>query len=68
MTHTKTFPTTKRAAMYHYARSCRNRDKRAYAEAFTRYLLGETDIEPDRGALSYMGAQAVRLTLRDLVR
>jgi hypothetical protein len=50
-----------------YIRSIRNPLKRQYAEAFARYLAsGEEGPEPDRGALSYMGAQAVRLRLYDL--
>lgn len=59
------------AAGMRYARSCRNREKRAYAVAYLAYLLHspiESYNEPNAHTydLSYMGAQAVRLSLNDI--
>ncbi len=59
------------AAGMRYVRSCRNREKRAYALAYLAHLIA-----PDRWpvpstacyALSYMGAQAVRLSLAEAVK
>ena len=56
-------------ALTRYARSCRNRVKRQYAEDYADYLDGFTEQEPSRPeTLSYMGAQAVRLSLADIAR
>jgi hypothetical protein len=45
-------------------RKYRNPVKRQYAEDYADYLDGFRDVEPERPAnLSYMAAQAVRLTL-----
>lgn len=57
------------AAMLRYAYSCRNREKRAYAIAYIATLLLEW-AEPSRDCydLSYMGAQAVRLSLCDIAK
>jgi hypothetical protein len=55
-----------------YVRRIRNAQKRSYADAYARYLLGERD-EPTRvivqseAGLSYMAAQAVRLELHDML-
>ena len=47
-----------------YVRGIRNKAKRDYAERYLAWLLnGEEGPEPDSTGLSYMGAQAVRLTL-----
>jgi hypothetical protein len=49
-----------------YARSIRNPDKRAYAEAYIQWAKdGYKGDDPSRGGLSVMGAQAVRLQLAD---
>ncbi len=48
-----------------YLRSIRSPAKKAYAKAYATFLeVGGT--EPERGTLSYMGAQAVRMHLSDL--
>jgi hypothetical protein len=46
-----------------YVRRIKNPDKRAYADQYLQYLLGQVKPEPERGALSVMAAQAVRLQL-----
>ncbi len=52
------------AAMLRYAYGCRNREKRAYAIGYTAHLLtGVAEPARDCFDLSYMGAQAVRLSL-----
>lgn len=48
-----------------YIRGIRNAAKRAYAEAYARHMRHEGP-EPERGALSYMAAQAVRIQLTSL--
>lgn len=49
-----------------YIASIRNPDKKAYAELYWAWLSsGKKGIEPSRGSLSFMAAQAVRLTLYD---
>ena len=49
-----------------YIHSIRNAAKRTYAESYAKFLdAGEPEgQEPARDKLSYMGAQAVRLSLR----
>lgn len=50
-----------------YIRSIRNAAKRAYAEQYLKwYTNPPTEAEPDRGALSYMGAQAVRINIAEI--
>ena len=47
-----------------YVQSIRNRAKQDYAKAYAWHLKqGEVGDSPDRGKLSYMAAQAVRLRL-----
>lgn len=54
-------------SMESYIASIRNRDKHAYASAYARWIHeGERGDPPDRGKLSYMAAQAVRLNLREI--
>lgn len=57
------------AAVYaarRYLGAIRNKPKQAYAIAYLKWMRGD-GLEPERPAgLSVMGAQAVRLALRDL--
>lgn len=49
-----------------YVRRIKNENKKKYARAFLEYILsGGT--EPDKGELGEMGAQAVRIQLRQLL-
>ena len=48
-----------------YAARIRNAAKRGYADAYIAHLLGDAP-EPHRGALSFMGAQAVRHRLAEI--
>jgi hypothetical protein len=48
-----------------YVHSIRNAHKRRYADLYLEYKLGRRP-EPQPIGLSLMGAQAVRLALRDL--
>lgn len=59
----------KAAEMARYIRSCRNAEKRAYAEHFTAFLL-RMSAEPDTAAygLSYRGTQAVRMSLCNIFK
>lgn len=50
-----------------YVHRIRNQRKRAYAAAYWRFLRG-VDPEPERGELSVMAAQAVRMELREIMR
>lgn len=45
-----------------YIRAIRNEDKRHYAGLYWQFINGNT-YKPDDRALSYMAAQAVRLSL-----
>lgn len=56
------------AAIVRYVKSCRSAEKGSYAIAFGAFLLGLAP-EPDRRQwlLSYMGAQAVEMSLTDAV-
>jgi len=57
------------ALMMRYARSCRNREKRAYAVGYAAHLLvGREEPSTSCFDLSYMGAQAVRLALSDILK
>ena len=57
------------AAMLRYARSCRNHEKRQYAIGYAAHLLtGREEPQTESFDLSYMGAQAVRLSLGDILR
>lgn len=48
-----------------YVRRIRNAEKKRYAVAFLAWVRsGERGPEPDKGTLSYMGAQSVRIALR----
>lgn len=49
-----------------YIRAIRNTAKRQYAIAYRYFLTDGTNEEPDRGKLSYMAAQAVRLELTSI--
>lgn len=50
-----------------YIRKIKNANKQAYAEAFLGWLQsGAAGAEPERGDLSYMAAQAVRINLIDM--
>jgi hypothetical protein len=51
-----------------YVRSIRNTGKRAYAEQYLAWRRGQRRTAPETGGLSYMAAQAVRLTIREYVR
>ena len=46
-----------------YIRSLRNPAKRDYAARYLAWLERQDGPEPERGQISYMAAQAVRLTL-----
>lgn len=49
---------------YKYANLIRNKAKRTYANAYIAYWLnGGEGLEPDRGKLGYMAAQAVRIEI-----
>ena len=53
-----------------YVRRIRNPRKRAYAHAYLGYLIafpGSESPPQDPQDLSYMGAQAVRLALSDII-
>jgi hypothetical protein len=50
-----------------YISRIRNTKKRQYAFAYLEFLLGKTS-EPERGELSYMAAQAVRINLHDIMK
>ncbi len=49
-----------------YIASIRNARKRAYAVAYLAWLRGQAASEPEYAPLSYMAAQAVRLTLNGI--
>jgi hypothetical protein len=51
-----------------YVDSLRNPAKRAYAERYMLQVVRNGLPEPDRGSLSYMGAQAVALRLGAIMR
>lgn len=57
----------KRKKVEHYIKHIRNDAKREYAKAYAAYLL-DGKPEPDRGTLGYMGAQAVRMNLAELIK
>jgi hypothetical protein len=46
-----------------YIRQLRSTDKRQYAVKYLAYLKAETAVAPDRGGLSAMAAQSVRISL-----
>lgn len=55
---------TKLEAAYKYGNLIRNKAKRDYAFAYIAWLKnGAVGYEPERGRLSYMAAQAVRMTI-----
>lgn len=55
---------TNYAAAHRYARSLRNPAKRRYAYDYIAWLRsGQEGDEPERGELSYIAAQGVRLNL-----
>lgn len=60
------------ARAYAYVRSLRNRQKRAYALAYVRYRLGPPmngpSAEPERGSLSFMAAQSVRMAVSEILK
>ena len=50
-----------------YIRSLRNADKKQYAIEYAQWLeRGAQGQEPDRGRLSVMAAQAVRMNIREI--
>lgn len=54
----------KLAAANRYANLIRNKAKRTYAFAYIGWLRnGAEGLEPERGTLSVMGAQAVRMQI-----
>lgn len=50
-----------------YIRTLRNVNKKDYASEYADYLIGTGCEEPEYGELSYMAAQAVRQSLRDII-
>lgn len=52
-------------AAYRYIAKIRNPAKKEYAHAYLGYCQGQRT-EPERGSLSFMGAQAVRIALAEL--
>jgi hypothetical protein len=57
----------KLAEIYKYTNGIRNKQKREYANAYVSYLRnGGYGNEPERGGLSCMGAQAVRIQLNSM--
>lgn len=51
-------------AAYRYGNLIRNKAKRDYAFAYIAWLRnGAEGLEPERGKLSYMAAQAVRMEI-----
>jgi hypothetical protein len=54
-------------ALTRYIDAMRNTDKRAYAQAVASYGPGSKQAEALRPTLSYMGAQAVRMSIADIV-
>lgn len=60
------YNTTQVGAVDRYVRAIRNANKRAYAAAYARWLQNGGD-EPDSGPISYMAAQAVRMTLDEIL-
>ena len=59
---------TIRQQIVRYVNSVRNPAKRDYARAYLAWLILDDDATPppDRGTVSYMAAQGVRMQLRDL--
>lgn len=56
------FDPTKIALCNRYLNLLRNKHKRDYGFAYVNFLRnGATGNEPERGQLSYLGAQAVRM-------
>lgn len=54
-------------AAHEYIRSIRNPTKKLYARRYDAWLCaGAVGPEPERGTLSYMAAQAVRITLHQI--
>lgn len=51
-----------------YINSIRNPAKRAYAIAFAAWVSTGNGFEPERGDLSVMGAQAVRLNVCEIIK
>jgi len=50
-----------------YIKKIKNKDKKDYAQKYLKWKMsGEKGDSPDRGKLSVMGAQAVRMQLEDL--
>jgi hypothetical protein len=47
----------------HYVQTLRKPAKKHYAIAYWRYLKGYTKVEPDKGELSSMGAQSIRIEI-----
>ena len=50
------------SAMASYVKTIRNADKKLYAQRYWLYLTGSPE-QPERGGLSAMAAQAVRMNL-----
>ena len=49
-----------------YVKSLRNENKRLYADAYFKYVIAAGD-RPNRGVLSVMGAQAVRMVIDEIM-
>jgi len=49
-----------------YVARIKNAAKKKYAQALVDFLEGKTNKEPERGSLSVMGGQAVRMELFDI--
>lgn len=59
---------TKRQAAYRYLNLIRNGEKRRYGFAYLAWLRNHAiGMEPERGRLSCMAAQAVRMNLHEIL-
>ena len=59
-------PQERLRAVQRYGNAIRNKAKRDYFWRYLAYLQnGAEGLSPERGTLSYMGAQAVRMALDD---
>lgn len=62
------FSTETTDAARDYAESIRNGAKRSYALAYLHQTIRNGLPEPERGELSFMAAQAVRMQIRQIVQ
>jgi hypothetical protein len=59
---------TRREEAYRYLNLIRNADKRRYGFAYLAWMRNHAiGHEPERGRLSYMAAQAVRMQLHEIL-